>query len=160
MAGIHRPSLNELRGPSGTLYVENQLQSCIQDRIRYKYQCVPATKRDRNHNIAILHHIYYQQKFSELRQLLRQVIVKYRTILDREKAEEDRRRNEEDARRVAFNQKYSEGEVNTGDSLADLQQGEYTTVIRSRARSSRRPSFVRNRYLGTARSQGREHRSE
>lgn len=87
-----------------------KISECIEERIKYKYECVLPEKRDKGHDMEILRLIFYQRKYNDLQELFNNIQQRYKFLREkreqqknedrcqRRKKEEEARKKEEEAR--------------------------------------------------------------
>lgn len=89
--------------------LENYINNCIKYRIQFKYKCI--AKSDTGHDAEILRHIFYFNRYNELKSLFVNIKVQYfkqRAIIKRRRDEEDKIIDEID--RISNNSNESMGE--------------------------------------------------
>jgi hypothetical protein len=110
--------LKDELGPGQTIQVEEYLITCIQKRVKFKYQCLSEQQRDKGHDAEILRHVFHHKRLRELTNLFFKVLKRYgdikiakqikrnrqngiRSIQDEERRrqDEERRRQDEERRR-------------------------------------------------------------
>lgn len=102
--------VKNLMNPGDTLQIEHVLITCIESRIKYKYECIDPATRNRGHDAEILRHIFHHKSLREFDKLYRLLLKQYqdikiaKAILKRRQSNqrqiEDERRRKEDELRV------------------------------------------------------------
>lgn len=79
---------------------------CIENRILFKHKCIPFIDQDYGHDAQVLRHVFYSNRFKELRALMTSIQMKYDDILEsiaKRRLVEDKKRRDEDLVLLNFN---------------------------------------------------------
>lgn len=114
--------------------IQHSAQKCIEGRIEFKYKCMKQRDRDTNHDIELLRHVFYSDKFNELLKLFRSLKRQYKKAL---------KAFEEDAITIQEIRDMDPSQNKTESSSSDSSGEPYQPVVKKKTqRTSRKKQVV------------------
>jgi hypothetical protein len=119
---------------NGALEIENSLNSCIKNRIIYKYKCIKKENRNKGHDVEILKQIYHSKRLKELKSLLLNINKKYIELMEihieEKKIRNEKRRKEDEERRKEDEERRKEHEERRKEDEEDEKKDNIDLFIR------------------------------